>query len=290
VARRILHLDAGREMRGGQWQVLHLLRGLRDRGFALRLLARGPLLERALDEGFDASAISMVAVAAAGAAGFDVVHAHDAKSHSWASPFGRGKLIVSRRVIFPVKQTLLSGWKYAQAARYIAISHAVAAELAKAGVPAEKIDVVYDGVPVPERVIPYDDRPGNRYLCVAKDVARPDPALELQFPVLLADEVPEARGLVYLSDAEGLGSAALVAMAHAVPVIASRIGGLVEAVDDGVTGVLIDGVDAGVALRELRADPERAKRMGLAGRERVLKMFSVDTMVDGTVKVYEKVK
>jgi hypothetical protein len=277
-------------MRGGQWQVLHLLRGLRDRGFDLRLLARGPLLERALDEGFEAASISMVAVAAAGAAGFDIVHAHDAKSHTWASPFGRGKLVVSRRVIFPVKQTLLSGWKYGQAARYIAISQAVATELVKAGVPPGKIDVVYDGVPVPERVIPYEDRPLDRYLCVVKDVPKPDPALGLQFPVLLADEVLEARGLVYLSGAEGLGSAALVAMAHAVPVIASRTGGLPEAVEDGVTGVLIDGLDAGPALAALRADPERAARMGLAGRERVLRMFAVDTMVNGTVKVYEKVK
>lgn len=271
--------------------MLHLLRGLRDRGgFALRLLARGPLLERALDEGFEAAAISMVAVAAAGAAGFDIVHAHDAKSHTWASPFGRGRLVVSRRVIFPVKQTLLSGWKYAQAARFIAISQAVKAELQKAGVPSSKIDVVYDGVPVPERVIPYEDRPRDRYLCVVKDVPKPDPALGLQFPVLLADEVPEARALVYLSDAEGLGSAALVAMANAVPVIASRIGGLPEAVEDGVSGMLIDGVDAGAALSALRADPERASRMGLAGREQALRMFSVDTMVDGTVKVYEKVK
>lgn len=277
-------------MRGGQWQVLHLLRGLRDRGgFALRLLARGPLLERALDEGFTAGEISPLSVAAAGAAGFDVVHAHDAKSHSWASPFGRGRLVVSRRVIFPVKRGWLSNWKYGQAARYIAISKAVAAELEKAGVPREKIAVVYDGVPVPERVIPYEERPAGKFLCVVKDVPSPDPTLGLQFPVLLADEVLEARGLVYLSDAEGLGSAALLAMAHGVPVIATRVGGLPEAVEDGVTGMLIEGTDAGAALRALRGDAKRAAAMGLAGRERVERMFSVGTMVDGTVKVYEAI-
>ena len=36
---RVLHIDTGREMRGGQWQALHLLQGLAERGIASRLLS-----------------------------------------------------------------------------------------------------------------------------------------------------------------------------------------------------------------------------------------------------------
>jgi len=44
---RILHVDQGRSMQGGQWQVLYLLRGLRRLGHEVKLLARGELAERA---------------------------------------------------------------------------------------------------------------------------------------------------------------------------------------------------------------------------------------------------
>ncbi len=286
---RILHIDTGREMRGGQWQVLFLLRGLRERNLpAIRLLARGELLARASAEGFDAAEASPFAVRGAGV---DVIHAHDAKSHTWAAALEPGRLVVARRVVYPVKQGLLSKWKYLRARRYIAISQAVKSELERAGVPASKIDVVFDGVPAPERVIPYEERPANRFLaiCKAPDLA-PSADLQLQFSPQIADDLSTARGLVYLSRSEGLGSAALLAMANAVPVVASRTGGLVEAVEDGVTGVLVDrAAEVVAAVGRLREDPEWAAKLGLAGRERALERFSLDNMVDGTLRVYEKV-
>ena len=54
---KVLHLDTGREWRGGQSQVLLLIDGLRARGHACRLLApRGPLLERASSAGISVTA------------------------------------------------------------------------------------------------------------------------------------------------------------------------------------------------------------------------------------------
>ena len=43
---RILHVDTGRSLRGGQRQLLMLLKGLKERGHEQTLLARGPLLDQ----------------------------------------------------------------------------------------------------------------------------------------------------------------------------------------------------------------------------------------------------
>ena len=96
---------------------------------------------------------------------------------------------------------------------------------------------------------------------------------------------------VMSSTSEGLGTAVLDAMALGIPVVASAAGGLPEAVADGVTGRLVPPADpealaAGIA--ELLTDTEKAKRFGRAGRERALREFSVATMVERTIAVYEK--
>ena len=289
---RVLHIDTGRRMGGGQHQVLHLLRGLTSRGVAVRLLARGELLRIASRECFDAGAATLLSVGV-DAGSFDLVHAHDAKSHTWAALVAPSKLIVARRVVFPVRTGWASRWKYGRPRRFIAISHSVRRELVRAGVDGAKIDIVPDGVPIPERVMPYEERPADHILGIVKDSVGDFRALErlgVQAPRELADDIPTARALVYLSQSEGLGSAALLAMAHGVPVIASRTGGLIEAIEDGVSGILVEnpqGVEA--ALRRLRDDPSWAAKLGGAGRDRAARLFSVDQMVDGTLQVYRKV-
>ena len=74
------------------------------------------------------------------------------------------------------------------------------------------------------------------------------------------------------SEREGYGMAAREAMAHGRPVVASAVGGLLDVVEDGVTGVLVPPGD-GVALREallsLLADPGLRARLGAAARDRV---------------------
>jgi phosphatidyl-myo-inositol dimannoside synthase len=70
---------------------------------------------------------------------------------------------------------------------------------------------------------------------------------------------------------EGYGIVFLEAGAHGKPVIGGRAGGAVEAVDDGSTGILVDGnqvEDIRLAVSLLLDDPEMAGRMGAAGRRK----------------------
>ncbi|KQS60195.1 glycosyl transferase family 1 [Geodermatophilus sp. Leaf369] len=97
---------------------------------------------------------------------------------------------------------------------------------------------------------------------------------------------------------EPLGIVNLEAAACGTAVVASAVGGIPEVVDDGRTGLLVpyDEADpvafaAGLAARmaELLADPDRAARMGAAGRERVLAEFGWPAIARQTVDVYARV-
>jgi radical SAM protein with 4Fe4S-binding SPASM domain len=92
-----------------------------------------------------------------------------------------------------------------------------------------------------------------------------------------------ARVFVLLSDGdgatdvEGFGVALLEAAASGLPVVATRTGGIPEAVLEGETGVLVppgDAPAAAAAIAALLADPARARALGERGRERVLAGFS----------------
>src|SRR6201991_242075 len=74
-------------------------------------------------------------------------------------------------------------------------------------------------------------------------------------------------------DVEGFGIVFLEASSSGVPVVAGRSGGAPEAVRDGETGVVVDGWDVGAiaaSVSDLLADPDRAARMGKAGRRWVV--------------------
>jgi phosphatidylinositol alpha-1,6-mannosyltransferase len=74
-------------------------------------------------------------------------------------------------------------------------------------------------------------------------------------------------------DVEGLGIVYLEASASGVPVVAGRSGGAPETVREGETGVVVDGWDVGAiaaSVSDLLADPDRAARMGAAGRRWVV--------------------
>ena len=78
---------------------------------------------------------------------------------------------------------------------------------------------------------------------------------------------------------EGLGVAALEAMAAAKPVIATRVGGLVESVLDDVTGVLVppqDPTALAAAIAKVARSPGLAQSMGKQGRERVRQQYSLE--------------
>jgi glycosyltransferase involved in cell wall biosynthesis len=278
---RILHLDAGREMRGGQWQVLRLIEGLAAAGVESTLLARqdAPLYTAARKQGWRVEPLG--ATRAIGCLrGHHLIHAHDARSHSLGA-FLRGRpLVVSRRVSFPVG----SRWKYGRARRYLAVSEFVKKVLMQGGVPEEKISVVYDGVPVLEV------SHGKQVLGLEKDsglLAR----MGLKMVSRLEEEIPDAAVLVYVTNSEGLGSGAMLAMSAAVPLIASNVGGLPEVIRHGENGLLVENDEAAIsnAIRQLLDHPEQARQIGAAARRTIIERFTVDRMVASTLEAYRRV-
>ena len=278
---RTLHLDSGRELRGGQWQALYLIERLSDAVLLAR--AESPLFAEAARRKLDVRALSFGALAA-GARQSDLVHVHDARAHTMAAIIGVAPLVVSRRVAFPVKRGFLSGRKYARATLYLAVSNYVAARLMDAGVPGDKIRVVYDGVPIPE---PGRPQPGRVVALAPKPVEIPGVSVELTSD--LWRDLSTAAVFVYNSDMEGLGSAALAAMACGVPVVASAVGGLPEVVEDGKTGFLVTDGDFQKPVRRLLEDAVLAAEMSRAGRARVQREFSVEGMVENTMRAYREV-
>lgn len=97
---------------------------------------------------------------------------------------------------------------------------------------------------------------------------------------------------VFSSYLEGLGTAVLDAMALGKPVVATRVGGIPEAVQDGITGLLVPPRDPQAladAVRYLLCHPAHAKAFGGAGRKRVEHYFTVERMVYSILQVYERV-
>jgi glycogen synthase len=90
---------------------------------------------------------------------------------------------------------------------------------------------------------------------------------------------------------EPFGLINLEAMACGTPVVASAVGGILEVVDDGVTGVLVPPArpdDLAGAIRKLLDDPDRARRMGAAGRKRVEDQFSWASVAERTEQIYRE--
>lgn len=90
---------------------------------------------------------------------------------------------------------------------------------------------------------------------------------------------------------EGFPMAILEAMVHAKPVICSRIGGLPEIVDDGVTGLLFEpgnAVELAEKIRYLWHRPDLCRQMGLAGREKALREYSPGKYYERLMEVYKK--
>lgn len=88
---------------------------------------------------------------------------------------------------------------------------------------------------------------------------------------------------------EGLSNTILEAMATALPVVATRVGGADELVADGVTGLLVPASDTAAlasAVTRLLQDPEGRRQMGLAARHRAETHFSMARMVSGYREMY----
>jgi glycosyltransferase involved in cell wall biosynthesis len=288
-------------MRGGQHQVLLLLNTLKVAGHSSVLLARSgsPLYLAAAAQGFQVQPADVKHLWLH-SKNADIVHAHDARAHTIAAIAARGKFVVSRRVAFPVKRSVVSTWKYQRPSRFLAVSQFVAVELESAGIRREKIDIVYDAVNTE------DAERANRWDAShpAVALASDDPmkgkdlikaaAARAQLNVVFSDnltrDLRRASMFVYITRSEGLGSAVLLAMQMAVPVIASRVGGIVEILADGISGLFVENQEHAIAAAMLRVLNERglAQHLIAAGKEQIRNCFTPQHLLRGTVGSYQK--
>ncbi len=286
-------------MRGGQRQLLLLLNGLRDADEECLLLARAgsPLFKCASEAGFVVypPTLKNLWTHSKQAA---LLHAHDARSHTYAALASRAPFVVSRRVAFPLKQSVVSRWKYRQASRFLAVSWFVAAQLEHAGIAKNRIDVVYDGVDPSSKAVEW--RPDGPVVALDSD----DPAkgrdlveetarlagMPVHFSNDLIRDLERASMFIYITRAEGLGSAALLAMARGIPVIGSNVGGLSEALDFGEAGLLVenDPQEIAAAMRRLREDSTLAQTLIERGKRRVAEHFTAERMVQRTIDSYRR--
>ncbi|MBO0866041.1 MAG: glycosyltransferase, partial [Mycobacterium sp.] len=91
---------------------------------------------------------------------------------------------------------------------------------------------------------------------------------------------------------EPFGIVPVEAMACGVPVIATAVGGMLDTVVDGMTGVLVPPKDPRAcanALNSMLADPARLAEWGLAGRRRAQSRYSWDRIAADTAKMYQRV-
>jgi colanic acid/amylovoran biosynthesis glycosyltransferase len=164
---------------------------------------------------------------------------------------------------------------------------------AHVGAEAEPAEVLYAGRLSPEKgVLELLDAAQGLNLVVAGDGP-------------LRDRVPFARGFVQHDELqqlyaraavvacpsrrEGFGVTCLEAMAHGRPVVATRVGGLLDLVVDGETGIVGPPRDPAAlrsALDRLLADPDLRRRLGMAGRDRARTHFSWEKVTDATLAAY----
>ena len=110
-------------------------------------------------------------------------------------------------------------------------------------------------------------------------------------------EILEPRNLhqyfdvsVLCSSGEGFPNSLIEAMAAARPIVATPVGGVIDAVSDGVNGIFVkknSPDEIAAALLRLESDPELRKKLGESGREIAREKFHQDTVISDLSKFYE---
>ena len=345
---RVLHVASGREWRGGQRQVLLLARGLasvatvssqvvtgRGTRLAEELAAAGVSLhETPWRMGLDPRALARVVRLTTRDT---LLHAHDGHAHALADAAAQitgARVVVTRRI----STAITSPRRYRRAAAVIALSEAIAVQLALAGVPPHRIHRVPPavdlaqlgqspawpaGVPHPGATTPWitviaaltaekgidllleaaaiiaPARPELRWLVLGEGDERA--ALEARRHALGLDEVVQMPGhllgpegalvgatlAVQPSRSEGFGSSVLDALALGIPVVATAVGGLPDALAAGGGLLVASGDPAALAdgVASLLDDAPRRTALGAAGRAAAAG-FGVDRLVERTLAVY----
>ena len=110
---------------------------------------------------------------------------------------------------------------------------------------------------------------------------------------LLASAYRDARAVVLPSEYEAFGLVLLEALAQGTPVVASRVGGIPEIVEDGRTGLLVPPRSPEALARALERmwdEPELGRRLGAAGRQEVVPRYSWSAVATEVDRIYREVR
>ncbi len=245
----------------------------------------------------------------------DLVHAHWLAAGAVAATLDRPYVVqvwgtdveLARRVPWLARPVL------ERARLVIAASNALAEDARRLG--AKEVRVVPSGVAIPESVGASEEPPHALYvgrLSAEKGVlelvqacaglpflvvgdgplrARLPGAVGFVPPGELGPWYERAAVVVAPSRREGYGVVPREAMAWARPVVATAVGGLVDAVEDGVTGLLVPPGDTAAlraAVERLLGDAELRARLGAAAREKAQRELSFDVAAERLQAVYEE--
>ena len=245
----------------------------------------------------------------------DLVHAHWLPSALPALATGKPFVVQlwGTDVELARRATWAFRWLLRRARLVLCPSQALAGIARELG--ARDVRVVPSGIALPDEVREPDDPPHVLYvgrLSEEKGIPELLRATEGLLRVIvgdgpLRDGVPEAVGFVPPSELspyyeraavvvcpsrrEGYGVVAREAMAYGRPVVASAVGGLLEAVEDGVTGLVVpprDPTALRAAIERLLADRALRDRLGEAARAWARDHFSWDAATKATIAAYRE--
>ena len=158
----VLHIDFGRQMRGGQWQVFYLARFQKREGYYNPVVAcpkNSPLAKKLEEIGIEVVDISSTShwnplacirlALAWRKHKFAIIHTHDAKAAIFGAMLRRFwgdklRLVHTRRVSYPVKGRSIRKYKVADAV--VAVSHDTANNLRLSGLSADQLCVIHSGI------------------------------------------------------------------------------------------------------------------------------------------------
>jgi glycogen(starch) synthase len=245
----------------------------------------------------------------------DLVHAHWLPSGMVAATLGRPFVVQlwGTDVELAKRMRPVARWVLRRARLVICPSNALAEAARSLG--AEEVRVIPSGVEIPEEVGAEAEPPEvlfagrlspEKGILELVEAARGmtlvvagDGPLRPQVPGALGFVPHDELGALYEraavvacpSHREGFGVVCAEAMAYGRPVVAGAVGGLLDLVVDGETGLLVPPHDAGAlraALEKLLGDRELRRRLGAAARERIRERFAWPAVTDATIAAYEE--
>ena len=360
---KIVHVDLGKTLRGGQEKLLLLVRGLKARGHQQWLVCREgsplekpirshdiPILTTPAFDPFQLRAIRRLRRTLR-AERPEILHAHDARGQNLAWLASRGlavRRVANRDVPFLPHipgGNWLQRWKYTHTSDLVVTCSGYVKEtLVGRGVPASRVEVVYAAIEPPKpdplggirssaraawgfgekefvvgnvgaftpekgqdiaieaAALLKQESPNIRFVLAGEASEEALSKLRQRYPgfenyVRLPGYVPDLEAFfagldlfIMPSRGEGLGLSAIQAMARGLAVVATKVGGLMEIVEDGHTGWLIPPESPQAladAIYRASCNCTELTELGRNGRKRA-EEFSPETMVNRAEALYKR--